>query len=33
MSKIDEVEEDVFAEAKGVIDLLRQNLQLWKEED
>ncbi len=32
MAKIDEVEEDVFREAKSIIELLKENLTLWKEE-
>ncbi len=32
MSKIDEVEEETFREAKSIIELLKENLTLWKEE-
>jgi len=32
MAKIDEVEEEVFREAKSIIELLKENLTLWKEE-
>ena len=33
MSKIDEVDEEVFREAKSIIELLKENLTLWKEEE
>lgn len=33
MSKIDEVEEEMFRDAKSIIELLKENLTLWKEEE
>lgn len=33
MSKIDEVDEETFRDAKSIIELLKENLTLWKEED
>ncbi len=33
MSKIDEVDEEVFRDAKSIIELLKENLTLWKEEE
>jgi 14-3-3 protein epsilon len=33
LEKIDEVEEDVFRDAKSIIELLKENLSLWKEEE
>ncbi len=32
LSKIDELEEDDFREAKSIIELLKENLSLWKDE-
>jgi hypothetical protein len=32
MSKIDEVDEETFINAKSIIKLLKKNLTLWKEE-
>lgn len=32
MSKIDEVDEETFRDAKSIIELLKENLTLWKEE-
>ena len=31
--KIDELEEDDFRDAKSIIELLKENLTLWKEEE
>ena len=33
MDKIDELEEDDFRDAKSIIELLKENLTLWKEEE
>mmetsp|Transcript_113202 Transcript_113202/g.156349 ORF Transcript_113202/g.156349 Transcript_113202/m.156349 type:complete len:120 (-) Transcript_113202:78-437(-) len=33
LDKIDELEEDDFRDAKSIIELLKENLTLWKEED
>jgi len=33
MSKIDEVDEETFRDAKSIIELLKENLTLWKEEE
>jgi hypothetical protein len=33
MNKIDDVDEDTFRDAKSIIELLKENLTLWKEED
>ena len=33
LEKIDELEEDDFRDAKSIIELLKENLTLWKEED
>jgi 14-3-3 protein epsilon len=33
LEKIDDVDEDTFRDAKSIIDLLKENLTLWKEED
>ena len=33
LEKIDEVPEDVFRDAKSIIELLKENLSLWKEEN
>ena len=33
LEKIDEVEEEVFRDAKSIIELLKENLSLWKEEE
>lgn len=33
LEKIDDVEEDVFRDAKSIIELLKENLSLWKEEE
>ena len=32
-NKIDELEEDDFRDAKSIIELLKENLTLWKEEE
>ena len=33
LEKIDEVDEEMFRDAKSIIELLKENLSLWKEED
>ena len=33
LDKIDELEEDDFRDAKSIIELLKENLSLWKEEE
>ena len=33
LENIDEVDEDTFRDAKSIIELLKENLSLWKEED
>ena len=33
MGKIDDVDEDMFRDAKSIIELLKENLTLWKEEE
>lgn len=33
LDKIDECDEDTFRDAKSIIELLKENLSLWKEED
>ncbi len=33
MAKIDEVDEETFRDAKSIIELLKENLTLWKEEE
>ena len=33
LDKIDELEEDDFRDAKSIIELLKENLTLWREED
>ena len=33
MSKIDDVDEETFRDAKSIIELLKENLTLWKEEE
>ena len=33
LAKIDELEEDDFRDAKSIIELLKENLTLWKEEE
>ena len=33
LEKIDEVDEEVFRDAKSIIELLKENLSLWKEEE
>lgn len=33
LEKIDDVPEDVFRDAKSIIELLKENLSLWKEEE
>lgn len=33
MEKIDECDESAFKEAKSIIELLKENLTLWKEEE
>ena len=32
LDKIDELEEDDFRDAKSIIELLKENLTLWKDE-
>ena len=33
LEKIDDLEEEDFRDAKAIIELLKENLQLWAEED
>jgi hypothetical protein len=33
LEKIDDCDEDTFRDAKSIIELLKENLSLWKEED
>ena len=33
MNKIDDVDEETFRDAKSIIELLKENLSLWKEEE
>jgi hypothetical protein len=33
VNKIDEVDEETFRDAKSIIELLKENLTLWKEEE
>ena len=33
LEKIDEVDEETFRDAKSIIELLKENLSLWKEEE
>ena len=33
MNKIDDVDEETFRDAKSIIELLKENLTLWKEEN
>ena len=33
MEKIDDVDEETFRDAKSIIELLKENLSLWKEEE
>ena len=33
LEKIDDVDEDMFRDAKSIIELLKENISLWKEED
>jgi|TARA_B100000780_G_scaffold79519_1_gene53995 hypothetical protein len=33
LEKIDDVDEDTFRDAKSIIELLKENLSLWKEEE
>jgi hypothetical protein len=33
LDKIDDCDEDTFREAKSIIELLKENLSLWKEEE
>ena len=33
LENIDDVDEDTFRDAKSIIELLKENLSLWKEED
>ena len=33
LDKIDELEEDGFRDAKSIIELLKENLTLWKDEE
>ena len=32
LEKIDDVDEETFRDAKSIIELLKENLSLWKEE-
>ena len=32
LEKIDDVDEETFRDAKSIIELLKENLTLWKEE-
>ena len=33
MNKIDDVDEETFRDAKSIIELLKENLTLWKDEE
>ena len=33
LEKIDDVDEETFRDAKSIIELLKENLSLWKEDD
>lgn len=33
MEKIDELDEETFRDAKSIIELLKENLTLWKDEE
>jgi hypothetical protein len=33
IEKLDDCDEDTFRDAQSIIELLRENLSLWKEED
>ena len=33
LEQIDEVDEETFRDAKSIIELLKENLSLWKEEE
>ena len=33
LDKIDDVDEETFRDAKSIIELLKENLSLWKEEE
>ena len=33
LKKIDDVDEETFRDAKSIIELLKENLSLWKEEE
>ena len=33
LEKIDDVDEDTFRDAKSIIEFLKENLSLWKEEE
>ena len=33
LEKIDDCDEETFRDAKSIIELLKENLSLWKEED
>ena len=33
LEKIDDVDEETFRDAKSIIELLKENLTLWKEEE
>ena len=33
LDKIDDCDEETFRDAKSIIELLKENLSLWKEED
>ena len=33
MDKLDDCDEDTFRDAQSIIELLKENISLWKEED
>ena len=33
LAEIDECSEDVYQEAQGIVDLLRENLKIWQESE
>ena len=33
LEKIDDVDEETFRDAKSIIELLKENISLWKEEE
>ena len=33
LKKIDDVDEEMFRDAKAVIELLKENITIWKEDD